>query len=71
MCVLQQAEVLRLDYGILKRVEQLSAKSENDCCGATAVAERRVANSDRSYQSCIGGLVRGSSDIIGSRGTNK
>ena len=47
-----------MGYGFLKRVEDPSAKFENDCRGATAVAERRAAVSDGRCQSrCTGGLV--------------
>ena len=43
--------MIRLDYGILKRVEEPSVKVENDRRGVIAITERRAAASDGGCQS--------------------
>ena len=56
--MLQQAGVLRMVYGFIKRVGEPTAKFEIDRRGAIAIAERRAAASDGRCQSCCtGGLV--------------
>ena len=58
--MLQQAGLLQLGYGLLKRIEQRSPKFENDCRCAISSVVRHAATSDGKYQSCTGGLVWGS-----------
>ena len=48
---IQQAGVLQMVYGFLKRVGEPTAKFESDRRGAIAITERRAAASDRRCQS--------------------
>ena len=55
---LRQPGVIRLQYGLLKRVGELSAKFEKDRRVVIAIVERHTAVSDGRYQSCCtGGFV--------------